>query len=47
MWHKAKAQPSQGVSGRPCVGTFQKIAFTKCQSKSIRGVSNVGKVVRG
>jgi hypothetical protein len=49
MWHKAQAQPSQGMAGwphqlgrRPRVGTFQKPVFTTCQSESVNGVSNVG-----
>jgi hypothetical protein len=46
MWHKAQAQPSQGVAGRPCVGTFPKPIFTTSQSKLVRGVSNVGKAVQ-
>jgi hypothetical protein len=54
MWHKAQAQPSQGVAAghftlscRPCVGTFPKTVFTMCQSKLVIGVSNVRKVVQG
>jgi hypothetical protein len=47
MWHKAQDQPSQGVSDRPCVGTFPKPIFTTCQSKLVRGVSNMGKAVQG
>jgi hypothetical protein len=43
MWHKAQAQSNQGVAGQPCVGTFPKIVFTAYQSKSVRGVSNVGR----
>jgi hypothetical protein len=35
------------LAGRPCVGTFPKTVFTTCQSKSVRGVYNVGKAVQG
>jgi hypothetical protein len=45
MWHKAQAQLSKGVAGRPRVGRFPKTIFSTCQSKSVRGVSTVGKAV--
>jgi hypothetical protein len=35
------------LASQPCVGTFLKPVFTTCQSKLIRGVSNVGKAVQG
>jgi hypothetical protein len=47
MWHKAQAQLSQGVADRAYVGMFPKTIFTTCQSKSVRGVSNVEKAVQG
>jgi hypothetical protein len=33
------------LAGRPGTGAFSKAIFTTCQSKSVRRVSNVGKVV--
>jgi hypothetical protein len=46
------SQPKVGLTGPtplagwPGPGTFPKTIFTTCQSKSIRGVSNMGKVVK-
>jgi hypothetical protein len=45
MWHKARAQPTQSGAGRPGPGAFLKTIFPMCQSKSIRGVSNMEKAV--
>jgi hypothetical protein len=33
------------LAGRPGPSIFSKTIFTSCQSKSVRGVSNVGKMV--
>jgi hypothetical protein len=46
--NRAKVWPAGHITlvGRPCVGTFPKTASTTCQSKSVRGVSNVGKAVQ-
>jgi hypothetical protein len=46
------SQPKVGPSdptplaGQPVPGAFPKTVFTMCQSKSVRGVSNVGNVVK-
>jgi hypothetical protein len=45
MWHKGHVQPTQCGAGRPGPGVFPKTIFTMCQSKSVRGVPNVGKAV--
>jgi hypothetical protein len=39
-WHKARAQPSQGVAGRPCVGTFTKNFLSMCAAEAVLMVSN-------
>jgi hypothetical protein len=51
-WHKAQAQLTKSgpasptpLVGRPVPSAFPKTIFTMCQSKSVRGVSNVGKAV--
>jgi hypothetical protein len=47
--NRAKVWPAGHITlaDRPCVGTFPKIVFTTCQSKSVGGVSNVGNIVQG
>jgi hypothetical protein len=40
MWHKAQAQPSQGVAGRPCVGTFPKTVLSTCLAEAVLKASN-------
>jgi hypothetical protein len=40
MWHKAWAQPSQGVAGRPCVGAFPKTILSTCLAEAVLKVSN-------
>jgi hypothetical protein len=52
MWHKAQAQSTESgasrpppLADRPGPVAFPKIVFTMCQSKSVRGVSNMGKAV--
>jgi hypothetical protein len=40
MWHKARAQPSQGVAGRPCVGVFPKTILSTCLEEAALKVSN-------
>jgi hypothetical protein len=39
-WHKAWAQPSQGLAGRPCVGTFPKTVLSTCPAEAVLKVSN-------
>jgi hypothetical protein len=39
-WHKARAQPSNGVAGRPCVGAFPKIILSTCPTEAVLKVSN-------
>jgi hypothetical protein len=50
MWHKARAQLTQSGAGRPHTRGRQARSwhisiFTTCQSKSVRGVSNVEKAM--
>jgi hypothetical protein len=47
MWHKARAQPSQGVAGRhitlasrPCIGVFPKTVLSTCPKEVVLNVSN-------
>jgi hypothetical protein len=40
MWHKARAQPSQGVAGRPCIGAFPKTILSMCPAEAVLKVSN-------
>jgi hypothetical protein len=40
MWHKARAQPSHGVAGRPCVSAFPKTILSTCPEKAVLKVSN-------
>jgi hypothetical protein len=40
MWHKAWAQPSQGVADRPCVGAFPKTILSTCPAEAVLKVSN-------
>jgi hypothetical protein len=40
MWHKARAQPSQGVAGQPCVGAFPKTVLSTCPAEAVLMVSN-------
>jgi hypothetical protein len=39
------SRPKVGPVDQPCPGVFPNTVFTTCQSKSVRGVSNVEKVV--
>jgi hypothetical protein len=46
-WHKARAQPSQGVAGRPitladrpCVGAIPKTVLSTCPTDAVLKVSN-------
>jgi hypothetical protein len=39
MWHKARAQPSQGVTGQPCVGAFPKTILSTCLVEVVLKVS--------
>jgi hypothetical protein len=40
MWHKARAQLSQGVADRPCVGIFPKTVLSMCPEEAVLKVSN-------
>jgi hypothetical protein len=40
MWHKARAQLSQGVAGQPCVGVFPKTVLSTCPEEAVLKVSN-------
>jgi hypothetical protein len=42
---KVRPDGSTPLAGRPGPGVFPKTVFTTYQSKSVRGVSNVGKAV--
>jgi hypothetical protein len=40
MWHKARAQPSQGVAGQPHLGAFPKTVLSTCPREVVLKVSN-------
>jgi hypothetical protein len=40
MWHQARAQLSQGVADRPCVGTFPKNVLSMCPKEAMLKGSN-------
>jgi hypothetical protein len=40
MWHKARAQLSQGVAGQSCVGVFPKTVLSTCPEEAVLKVSN-------
>jgi hypothetical protein len=35
MWHKAQAQPSQGVADQTCVGAFPKTIMSTCPGELV------------
>jgi hypothetical protein len=47
MWHKARAQSSQGVAGRPCVGAFPETVLSTCVGEVVLKESNAQKAVQG